>query len=474
LAFGRGILDNVADGYRFLMDAYEAGDRVFLFGFSRGAYTVRALAAMLFKMGLLRPGSENLIPYFMSLFRKFPKRKRDEHWEEVRRVKKTFARACDTHFLGIWDTVNSVGAWGTVKSLRPLRALGFQGGSRINFTASNPGVQNSRHAVATDERRIHFRTNLWNQPFSEAHQEVWFPGVHSDIGGGYDETGLSDITLQWMLREASTLGLRLRHNAYDDVKPDYLGKLHNSLLPIWWVAGWRRRRMRAYKLDWPVYVHGSVRLRMGQCPEYELALPDNAVEVREDVLMHYDDTAAFRPLSARSERAYFAFVEDRASFSSESASATESGTPAWRRVMEQRQQFGLDEPTDLVWLDLVSVRYFLALDWLGEACDLGDLEAAERRKWRLREMDERQFAVAAVLLSPDVPFEESTRQRFAPSSWHLIVMDDQHGIPAVVLPDFDIDTAELQVRFIRYAGALQDDEYRDLTQVFSLNFLEDL
>lgn len=281
LAFGRGILKNILDGYQFLMSSWEHGDRIFLFGFSRGAYTARALAGMLHKLGLLHTGS-NLGPYALRLFRTFPqrKKKRRAHWDEVERFRELYTRECDIHFVGVWDTVNSVGAWGTIKSLRPMRALGFKGGSRLNFTANNPSIVNGRHAVAIDEKRTHFRTNLWNKEHSDTHQEVWFPGVHSDVGGGYAESGLSDVTLEWMTREGGRFGLLVKPDARRFVAPDPLDKLHNSLVPAWWPLGWKKRRIRAFRSDWPARVHSSVAVRRnGTHGHYSPEVPQSALEV---------------------------------------------------------------------------------------------------------------------------------------------------------------------------------------------------
>ena len=161
---GGGITANIADAYRFLMRTYERGDRVFLFGFSRGAYTVRAVAAMLYKCGLLDQRNDNLLPYALNLFRH---EMRPRIYAGFRR---TFSRQCPVHFLGIWDTVKSVG-W----IYDPLT---------LQFTRNNPCVRVVRHAVAIDERRCFYRQNLWGSP--DAGQDVkqaWFAGSHSDVGG---------------------------------------------------------------------------------------------------------------------------------------------------------------------------------------------------------------------------------------------------------------------------------------------------
>jgi uncharacterized protein (DUF2235 family) len=198
LAFGAGLVNNVADAYRYLMNTYEAGDQVFLFGFSRGAYTARALAGVLHMFGLLCPGNEGLIPYITGLF---AKRTRDaagmtHTFAIATGFKDTFCRPCPLHFVGLWDTVSSVGwIWNPV---------------RLPFTAQNPDMYNGRHAISIDERRCYFRDNLWGPPLpNQDIKQVWFAGVHSDVGGSYPESGsgLSKIALAWMLREARQFGL---------------------------------------------------------------------------------------------------------------------------------------------------------------------------------------------------------------------------------------------------------------------------
>lgn len=236
LAFGGGLLANVRDAYRYLMNSYEEGDSVFLFGFSRGAYTVRALAGVLYMFGLLHSGNEGLIPYITRLFaRRTRKGVGMTHTFEVAKgFKETFCRDCPVQFVGVWDTVSSVGwIW------NPLR---------LPYTARDPGMAHGRHAVSIDERRCYFRTNLWGDPLAgQDIKQIWFAGVHSDVGGSYAEvqSGLSKITLEWMLCEAVPLGLLVdRHRAEKvlggippppPVPPDPAAGIHNSLTWKWWI-----------------------------------------------------------------------------------------------------------------------------------------------------------------------------------------------------------------------------------------------
>ena len=236
LAFGIGILRYVGDAYRYLMNVYEEGDRVYLFGFSRGAYTARALAGVLHMFGLLHPGNEGLIPYVVRMYAK-RSRKADgmtHTFDVATGFKATFCRSCPLHLVGLWDTVSSVGwIWDPLK---------------LPFTARNPEMAHGRHAVSIDERRCYFRNNLWGAPFpGQDIKQVWFSGVHSDVGGSYpiSETGLSQIALQWMLCEAVSLGLLInpdqaneilgRLPAFPGVAPNPAQREHNSLTLPWWI-----------------------------------------------------------------------------------------------------------------------------------------------------------------------------------------------------------------------------------------------
>jgi uncharacterized protein (DUF2235 family) len=236
LAFGAGLLDNVGDAYRYLMDIYDDGDRVFLFGFSRGAYTARALAGAVHMFGLLWPGNNALIPYLIRLYAKRSRKAggMTATFEVARGFKETFCRHCPLHFVGLWDTVSSVGwIWDPI---------------RLPHTAQNPDMANGRHAVSIDERRCYFRNNLWGPQLPAQNiKQVWFAGVHSDVGGSYaeGESGLSKIALQWMLCEAVTFGLLVDPQKADrilgrlppppPVAPDAKAAIHNSLTWKWWI-----------------------------------------------------------------------------------------------------------------------------------------------------------------------------------------------------------------------------------------------
>ncbi len=246
-AFGYGLTANVRNAYIFLMNNYEEGDKVFLFGFSRGAYTVRAVASLLHMVGLIRPGNETLVPYAIRLMTKIAEGVDAKGRNGIARAmmtsqqfKLTFSSVeCRANFVGVWDTVNSVG-W-------------IENPLRLPFSANNPSIDVGRHAVAIDERRAFFRENLWRpRPGKHAGPkdilQVWFPGSHGDVGGGYPEkdSALSKVALEWMLRETQAEGLLtvdereariMGDGGGNYVKPDVRAEIHDELRRFkWWPA----------------------------------------------------------------------------------------------------------------------------------------------------------------------------------------------------------------------------------------------
>jgi uncharacterized protein (DUF2235 family) len=241
LAFGYGFSQNIADAYQFLMQTFEDGDAVYIFGFSRGAYIARALCGMLEMFGLLCPGNDGLIPYAMRLFKRRDGLRvrlgiRQNKYYLARGFRSTFGRDCKPHFLGVWDTVSSVG-W-------ILDPLGSKAAS-LPYTFELRDVSTIRHAVSLDERRAFFRSNLVREAPPPRLKEVWFAGVHSDVGGSYAEaeSGLSKITLSWMFREAAEFGLQLDSatvkivlGEFKHARPLPSAKKHNSLTVWWWLG----------------------------------------------------------------------------------------------------------------------------------------------------------------------------------------------------------------------------------------------
>lgn len=256
-AFGFGLSQNVADSYRFLMENYAPGDRIYLFGFSRGAYTVRVLAALIHVCGLMHASNRNLVPYAFDLFtaEATGAKKRNDRAERssgkrqkldlpvCAHFKQVFSQAPAIHFIGLWDTVSSVGSIYDPFSLP--------------YTRWNPSVRTVRHAISIDEKRKFFRANLWSDSSPDTDvKQVWFAGAHADVGGGYaeKESGLAKIALSWMLEEARAAQLQIDDNRLANVfpgasgdpglsSPDPMARQHNELEHLRWkIMQWIPRR----------------------------------------------------------------------------------------------------------------------------------------------------------------------------------------------------------------------------------------
>ncbi len=233
LALGYGLKDDLRDAYSYVMNNWRPGDRLFLFGFSRGAYTVRALASLIRLYGMAMSGNEALVPYAVRMM--WPVKDGEGHFDETMRKAEQFKASlttgdCSIHFIGVWDTVSSVG-W-------------ISNPVSFPYTRANDAIANVRHAVAIDERRAFFRTNLFDAAPGQDLRQVWFPGDHCDVGGGYPESqsGMSKYPLEWMITEAQSEGLLVdlervttilgkNGGGYSEAKPD--AKLHDSMTGFW-------------------------------------------------------------------------------------------------------------------------------------------------------------------------------------------------------------------------------------------------
>lgn len=230
-AFGVGISENIRQCYEFLMDVYSPGDRIYLFGFSRGAYTVRSLAGMVHKTGILMRRNRARINQAFSLYKKK---------DNASEVKKFICSYCwgevpggglpVVYFIGVWDTVSALGIpFSPVRSLNPFSARWYG----FHDARLHKEVKYGYQALAIDDRRKVFAPQLWDEsdiPEGQTMEQVWFAGMHSNVGGGYRRTGLSDITLEWMIGKARQAGLHF----WDDYQrkvlmlPDPDGKMYDS------------------------------------------------------------------------------------------------------------------------------------------------------------------------------------------------------------------------------------------------------
>lgn len=253
LATGYGLDENVVSAYRFLVANWRDGDRIFLFGFSRGAWTVRVLGGLVHMIGLLRPEQLALCDHALGAYKKAAGTNDFSYAWHFASV--LSARRAPIRFMGCFDTVASV--------IVPRRDRAYIPSlETLPWTEENPSVEIFRHAMAIDERRRMFRLSPWKEkqeyrPYLSEHsisaaqdvRQMWFAGVHSDVGGGYteEESALAKIPLGWMMDEAQSAGFEItksRYNQlvhgkkrkgskYDYVSPDPLGPIHKSLTWGW-------------------------------------------------------------------------------------------------------------------------------------------------------------------------------------------------------------------------------------------------
>lgn len=285
LATGWGLDQNVKEAYAFLVKNYDNGkngaeeaaepDRIYLFGFSRGAYTARVLAGLIHAVGLIEPVNLNLLDYVYRAYKGVSDKpgsgaggEQDEGvqnpfaevrlFERILRPKRPAIRC-----IGVFDTVGSVIEWGRFGPRLRTHA----------YTKTNQSVEAVRHAVAIDERRTMFQPLLWPQgqeywggPFKSKTvepqdvKEVWFTGVHADIGGGYPErkSRLAKLPLEWMIDETRKLGLEYKTRTINEivlgksadkpyVKPDPLAPPNKSMKGLWRIIEFLPRRVSKTK-----------------------------------------------------------------------------------------------------------------------------------------------------------------------------------------------------------------------------------
>jgi uncharacterized protein (DUF2235 family) len=201
-ATGLGVDENIRSGYMFLAQNYLPGDMIYLFGFSRGAFTARSLAGLIGSCGLLKRQRLSDLGKAWRYYK-----------EEKVRSPEAFVARYDTQahldveimFMGVWDTVGALGIPSNVFSFINQKEYGFHNTTPSKIT------RHAFHAMAIDESRDEFVPTLWtgDVPANCEIQQVWFAGAHSDVGGGYTDRALADIPLVWMAKKAEKCGLAL-------------------------------------------------------------------------------------------------------------------------------------------------------------------------------------------------------------------------------------------------------------------------
>jgi len=246
MAVGKSVKDQACRAYRFLTRHWDEGDKIFLIGFSRGAYAVRALAGMLHAFGLVRRDLEHLDELGWVVYSAADFLACSNFWYAFSQPQKM-----KIHFVGVWDTVSSFGRMTSFKTLP--------------YTADNPSIDHVRHAVAEDEKRTCFQPNIFRPKKDEQHtsfDQRRFAGSHGDVGGGYPEkeAGLSKVTLEWMYQEAAQLGCQLQQAQMDfylgrtdsktfQSKPDPDAKVHHSIQGFWHLLEFIPRRQWNHHAD---------------------------------------------------------------------------------------------------------------------------------------------------------------------------------------------------------------------------------
>ena len=241
-AFGYGLSRNVQDTYRFVAENYQPGDELFFLGFSRGAFTARSAVGLVRNSGVLKPQHLDRLDEAYALYRS---RTAHPRGVEATLFRRSWSWESRIRFIGVWDTVGALGipALG-IPLARPWARLVNRRWA-FHDTELSSHVDNAFQALAIDEQRQPFVATLWQpQPgaVGQRVEQVWFSGVHSDVGGGYSDASLADVPLLWMADRARSCGLGFEGDAFRGrvtlaqgpagadiaVGPDPLGPMHDS------------------------------------------------------------------------------------------------------------------------------------------------------------------------------------------------------------------------------------------------------
>ena len=241
---GAGISENILDGYRAIVREYQPGDRIYLIGFSRGAYTARCIAGVIRRAGLLKAEYARFAPDLVKMYV-------NRHPKAAVTLR---AEVCHNHqdvniaFIGVWDTVASLGLplWGWW-----FRPLGFGSNAGFDRDSRPAECELACQALSMDEKRSQFFVTPFDErPPSERDQigaenieQRWFRGTHAGVGGGYADTNLSDVSLLWMIERARSKGLEFDPVKVASIRANPLGTVHDELVrrPVWKAFGsWPR------------------------------------------------------------------------------------------------------------------------------------------------------------------------------------------------------------------------------------------
>lgn len=259
--FGAGISHNIKECYRFIFENYEAGDKIFLFGFSRGATTVRSLSTFIHHFGILPKSRPELIEQAYKIYKTKDTENLDKKAQAF--IAKHHTIWTCIEFLGVWDTVAALGI--PNKTINALLSSVTRFRHHFHDLELSESVRHARQALSLDERRRIFKPEIWC-PLSKQRprqddtlKQVWFSGVHSDVGGSYKNAELSDIALIWLTNEAIRHGLRLHETSGRGLNPSPNGTIHDSF------SGYSKflpSQDRTWKIECGTpLIHESVKMR---------------------------------------------------------------------------------------------------------------------------------------------------------------------------------------------------------------------
>lgn len=263
-AFGWGLFENIEEAYRFLVFNYRTGDEIYLFGFSRGAFTARSLAGLIRKCGIVHPDRLGMLDEAFKLYKtpgdighpdaelaqrfradnapQMIMKEKDREWRRAHGYKELYEGQpfFNIKYLGVWDTV---GALGVPRHLLVEQLFHTAKKYQFHDLILSSTIAAGRHAVALDENRLSYKPTLWenlatlNEERPDSYEEKWFPGDHSSVGGGGDVRGLSHAALLWIMEGAKKAGLDLDEPLMDNIatKVDVTAPLRaSSAEPGFW------------------------------------------------------------------------------------------------------------------------------------------------------------------------------------------------------------------------------------------------
>jgi uncharacterized protein (DUF2235 family) len=256
-AFGQGIERNIRDIYRFIAYNYVPDDEIYLFGFSRGAFTVRSLVGFMNRVGLVTKGDDFCVPELYRCYESSTPEGSPQWAAAYKNLRN--ARPCPPiTFIGVWDTVGALGAPGFIGQIFNRKRYQY------HDVELNSHVLNAVQALAIDERRRPFEPNIWSRPdeWNGSLKQAWFAGVHTNVGGGCSPDGLANEALHWMVEQARRLGLTLDDKYLGPFLPCFNSVLKNSMTLMYRLFGRYTRPIGQHQSDGEA-IHQSAIDRMG-------------------------------------------------------------------------------------------------------------------------------------------------------------------------------------------------------------------